>query len=84
MLSSTISIGFWISFANLFLRSKMFLSLEIYLGIFMFSLYVIYDTTQIIKRAEMGSKDYLSDSLKLYTDLIELFVRVFIFLIVRF
>ena len=80
MLSTTISISFWISMANIFLRSRLFNSMELYLSLFMFSLYVIYDTCQIIQRAEMGSKDYLMDAMKLYTDLIELFVRILILL----
>ena len=68
MILSTLSISFWLAILNLFMQSSMLWSMELYLGLFLFSLYVIYDTQILIKKAEEGSKLYLRHCLELYID----------------
>ena len=45
-------------------------------GLFVASMYVVYDTQLIIERAEMGFKDVPSQTLTLFLDLVEMFIRV--------
>jgi FtsH-binding integral membrane protein len=45
-------------------------------GLFVECLYVIYDTQVIIERAEAGFKDVISDTLRLFIDLFDLFIRI--------
>ncbi len=76
LLSSLSGVAFWMAVANLFFYSSGLMTMQLYLGLAIFSLYVVFDTQVLIARAEAGDKDYLSDSLNLYIDLIALFVRV--------
>lgn len=81
MILSTLSISFWLAILNLFMRSSMLWSMELYLGLFLFSMYVIYDTQILIKKAEEGSKLYLRHCLELYIDAVAIFVRILVILL---
>ncbi|KAJ3286440.1 hypothetical protein HK104_009046 [Borealophlyctis nickersoniae] len=80
VLSSAISVLGILSLINIFAGSRAIFSLELYLGLLVFSLYVVYDTQLMIAKAELGSRDYLSHSMELYVDLVGLFVRILIIL----
>ena len=45
-------------------------------GLFVECLYVIYDTQIIVERAEAGYKDVVGDTLHLFLDLFNLFVKI--------
>lgn len=45
-------------------------------GLFIASLYVIFDTQVIIERAEAGDKDVPTHTMKLFIDLFELFMKI--------
>ncbi|CAG8557575.1 9128_t:CDS:2 [Ambispora leptoticha] len=79
ILGSALSILGCVSILNLFLRSKILFSMELYLGLFMFCGYVLYDTQLILYRAsKLGSRDVVGHSLDLFIDLVGIFVRVLI------
>lgn len=82
ILASAISMLFWVSLINTFIGSKLLFTAELYLGLFMFCGYVIYDTQLIIYRAtHFGSRDVVRHTLDLFVDLIGIFVRILSILI---
>jgi len=68
----------WISLINIFVTSSFLLDIQIYFGLVVFSLYVIFDTQLIIEKAENGDNDYVLHSIDLFLDLINIFVRILI------
>ncbi len=81
LLLSSISTYFWLTLFNFFIGSEFLFTLELWLGLGMFSLYVIYDTQMMISKAQNGSKAYLSHALELYIDFIAMFVRILVLLL---
>jgi Bax inhibitor 1 len=51
------------------------------IGLFIASLYIIFDTQVIVERAENGDKDVPSHTMKLFIDLFELFMKILMILI---
>ena len=45
-------------------------------GLLLVCMFIIYDTQLIVERAERGIKDVPSDTLKLFMDLFELFIKI--------
>jgi len=80
ILGTAVSTMGGMSLVNLFLGSRTLFSAELYLGLIVFSLYVVYDTQLIIAKAELGSRDYLAHSMELYVDFVAIFVRILIIL----
>ncbi|KAJ3366859.1 Bax inhibitor 1 [Kappamyces sp. JEL0680] len=76
ILLTLVSTSFWLGLLNWFLQSSMLYSLELYMGLVMFSLYVVYDTQLIIAKANAGSKAVLRHCLDLYVDFVAVFVRI--------
>ncbi|CAG8603589.1 4690_t:CDS:2 [Dentiscutata erythropus] len=77
ILGSAISMLFWMSFINAFVGSLALYSAELYIGLAIFCLYVIYDTQLIIYRAsQLGSRDVVSHTLDLFIDLVGIFTRL--------
>ncbi|KAJ3323948.1 Bax inhibitor 1 [Boothiomyces sp. JEL0866] len=76
LLSSWISIYFWMSLMNFFVGSQMIYTGELYLGLIIFSMFVVFDTQLMIAKAEAGSKLVLRHSLELFIDFIQLFVKL--------
>lgn len=68
------------SLINIFIRSNLLFSIELYGGLALFCAYVIYDTQVIIERSELGHRDPLTDSYTLFIDAIALFTRILIIL----
>jgi Bax inhibitor 1 len=79
VLSSCMLILSIISLLRLFgLANFDFISL--YLGLFVFMGYVVYDTQLIIIKSEQGEKDYHLHTLNLFADLIQIFIRILVIL----
>lgn len=82
ILTSALSIMFWMSFISIFLpASSTLYQTELYLGLFVFAGFVVYDTQLIVYKAEKGSRDYLGHALELFMDLVAIFVRVLVILL---
>lgn len=59
------------------------LFLQLYLGLFVFAGYIIFDTQVMVERASMGVPDYIHDALQLLLDFVAVFVRILIILVSR-
>jgi len=79
-LSSALSALCLLSFVNIFFRSLAVFNLQVYGGLLLFCGFVIFDTQLIIEKAANGSKDYVWDSLELFLDFLNIFVRLLIIL----
>lgn len=84
LLGTMLSMSLLLSIAQLFYPSATLFSGQLYFGLFIFSLYVLYDTQVIIARAESRSHDTHIDAVQpaahLFTDFFAIFVRVLIIL----
>jgi FtsH-binding integral membrane protein len=81
MISSVFSVLFWVQISNWFLGSTGLYNLELYLGLGLFSLYVIYDTQILVNKAERGEKTVYRHAMELYSDFVALFVRLVVVLL---
>jgi len=72
-----LSIG---SLVNIFLRSQMIFTAELYLGLAVFSLLVLFDTQLIIEKRRMGDDDFIWHALDLFIDIIEIFRHLMVIL----
>ncbi|RKP13778.1 inhibitor of apoptosis-promoting Bax1-domain-containing protein [Piptocephalis cylindrospora] len=66
--------------AQLFLGSQFMATTELFLGLFLFSAYVIYDTQLMLGKVERGILDVPGDAAQLYVDMVAIFIRVAILL----
>jgi len=85
LLSSGVSFLCLMSLVSLFFPSVWMFSLQLWLGLVIFSGYILFDTQVMIERAEKtgatAGDAYVDDALKLFTNLIAIFVRILIILI---
>ena len=83
VLSSSLSFLCCIGLLSLFFPTVLAYKLQLYLGLLVFCGYIVADTQVIIDDAESHVKeaDYVRDALKLFMNLIAVFVRLLIILI---
>ncbi|KAL6496200.1 Bax inhibitor 1 [Orobanche gracilis] len=93
LLSSGVSILFWLHFASsvfggstaLFKFEKSWCNFgdntELYFGLLVFVGYIVVDTQEIIEKAHLGDMDYVNHSLTLFTDFAAVFVRILIIML---
>lgn len=76
-LSSALSTLVLLGFVNaLFLHSSLVDSIRLYLGLIVFTAFVLFDTQLIVEKAELGDRDYVQHALELFMDFINLFVKL--------
>lgn len=80
VLSSAISVMFWLSILNMFITIPSMSYIHLYGGLILFSLYVLYDSQLIVEKASRGNNDYIRHALELFIDFVALFVRILIIL----
>lgn len=66
--------------ANIFLQSQIIYQAHLYIGLFVMSGFVLYDTQAIMEKRRVGSTDYIKHSLDLFFDLAAIFRRLLIIL----
>ncbi|KAF8380599.1 hypothetical protein HHK36_028087 [Tetracentron sinense] len=82
LLSSGLSILFWLHFATSILGgSTAMFKFELYFGLLVFVGYMVVDTQDIIEKAHLGDLDYVKHSLTLFTDFAAVFVRIVIIML---
>jgi len=81
MLYSALGVMSLVSLANFFLRWQILFNVNLYGGLVVFSLYVLFDTQLIIEKVRMGERDFVKHALELFMDLAAIFVRVLVVLL---
>mmetsp|Transcript_27486 Transcript_27486/g.66704 ORF Transcript_27486/g.66704 Transcript_27486/m.66704 type:complete len:251 (-) Transcript_27486:274-1026(-) len=82
VLGSAMSTLAWVGLIGWFYPSAFFFSIQLYMGLFVFSGYVVYDTQMIVERfATHGERDYLLHALQLFQDFMAIFVRILIIIL---
>ncbi|GFP96487.1 bax inhibitor 1 [Phtheirospermum japonicum] len=82
LLSSGLSILFWLHFASsIFGGSMALFTFELYFGLLVFVGYIVFDTQDIIEKAHLGDLDYVKHSLTLFTDFVGVFIRILIIML---
>jgi len=81
LVSSAFSFTLIISLVNLFLGSRMLNTVNLYLGLFIFCGYVLYDTQVILEKVSAGSTDFVWHAVELFLDFINIFVRIVVLLL---
>ena len=83
-LSSSLTFLFWLSLLSMFYPTVWAFKLQLYLGLAVFCGYVVVDTQQIIDRADQSygrAPSITQDAMRLFTNLVAIFVRILIILI---
>jgi len=76
ILGSTLNYLFWGSLINRFFGFQIMYDLQTYLGLMIFSGYVIFDTQVIVEKAERGNGDFVGHALDLFLDFINILIRI--------
>jgi FtsH-binding integral membrane protein len=66
ILSSGLTLLFWLGLANLFVRIELLANVSLYLGLMVFSGFVMFDTQLLVEKFRLGNEDYLAHSLELF------------------
>lgn len=80
MLMSVLSTVTLVSLVNLFLQSQAIYQAHLYIGLFVMSAFVLYDTQAIMEKRRAGNTDFIKHSLDLFFDLATVFRRLLIIL----
>lgn len=72
-LMSMLSLMFFMSIINLFVGSYLLFQAQLYLGLIVFCLFIMYDTADIIEKRRMGDDDYIRHSMHLFINFIDIF-----------
>merc|ERR1712080_750371 len=79
-LLSGLSTLIFLGFLNIFFRSQLLFQVHIYLGLAIFCGFIMFDTQVIILKARRGDTDFISHSLDLFIDFIQIFRKIVILL----
>lgn len=72
-LLSMLSIMMFTSLINLFIGSYFLFQAQLYVGLVVFCLFVMYDTACIIERRRLGDTDYIKHAMFLFVDAVDIF-----------
>jgi len=79
-ISSALTTLIFLNFLNIFFGSLILFNISLYGGLLLFCAYIMFDTQLIIEKASSGTYDVVTDSLELFLDFINIFVRLLIIL----
>lgn len=79
-LMSLLSVMMFTSIINLFIGSYFLFQAQLYLGLIVFCVFIMYDTAVIIEKRRMGDDDHIKHAMLLFTDLVELFRTILVIL----
>lgn len=80
-LSSAITLMMFVQIFSMFYQSVAVFKSLLYVGLFVFSAYVVYDTQLIVEKASMGQDDFVWHAAELFIDFVAIFVRLLIILL---
>jgi Bax inhibitor 1 len=80
ILSSALSWLLFLSLMNSFFHVGAFASINLYVGLLVFSGYVVFDTQLMIEKASQGSADVIDDAVGLFLDFVNIFIRIMVIL----
>jgi len=80
ILMSGLSLCLMLSLANIFMRSQLLFSAELYLGFAVMCGMVLYDTQLIVEKSRAGDTDFIWHCVDLFLDFINIFRRLMIIL----
>lgn len=81
-LMSMLSVMMFMSVINLFIGSYYLFQAQLYLGLIVFCVFVMYDTATIIEKRRMGDNDYIKHAMLLFIDFVDLF-RTFLVILMQ-
>lgn len=81
-LMSMLSVMLFMSIINLFIGSYYLFQAQLYLGLIVFCVFVMYDTATIIEKRRMGDTDYIRHAMLLFIDFADLF-RTFLVILMQ-
>jgi FtsH-binding integral membrane protein len=81
ILSSALSALLLLSVVSMFTSNPFVRSVQLYLGLFMFCGYILFDTQVIIEKVSGGDTDYVWHSVELFVDFVAVFVRIVVILL---
>jgi len=64
------------NFANIFFRSRLVHDISLYVGLFTYMGFVLYDTQLTLEDFNRGSRNYINHALQFYTDFLGIFIRL--------
>lgn len=67
-------------FLNIFFQSQLLFQAHLYIGLFVFCGFIVFDTQVIIRKARNGDRDFIAHSLDLFIDFVQIFRKVLILL----
>lgn len=79
-LMSMLSVMFFMTIINLFIGSYYLFQAQLYLGLVVFCVFVMYDTATIIEKRRMGDTDYLKHAMLLFIDFVDIFRTLLVIL----
>lgn len=79
-LLSVLSVMALLSLANIFFGSLLLFQVNLYIGLVVMCMFVLYDTQLIIEKRRAGDKDFIRHSVDLFIDFIDIFRRLLIIL----
>lgn len=80
LLMSGVSLLLMMSLMNIFFRSRAVYEAELYLGLGIFCVFILYDTQLIVEKARLGDRDYIWHCLNLFMDFVTIFRRLMVIL----
>ncbi|GJQ08738.1 hypothetical protein GpartN1_g529.t1 [Galdieria partita] len=83
-LSSMLSVLVWFSLLSFLVPVKVEQYVQLYVGLLVFTGYVLYDTQLMIEKAYHGSSDVVTDAVMLFYDCVAIFVRILVVLMKNF
>jgi Bax inhibitor 1 len=81
ILSSAITLMCVLGLINMFFMNINVYLFNLYVGLLVFSGYVIFDTQMILEKAELGSRDVIGHAMELYIDFMAILIRIIIILL---
>lgn len=79
-LMSLLTVMLFTSIINLFIGSYFLFQAQLYLGLIVFCIFIMYDTAVIIEKRRMGDTDHIKHAMMLFIDLVDLFRTLVIIL----